>query len=95
MEQPPPPAKGTLIIKVKITTTLLDYFTGRRRVAGLPADAELISWWRHPTFTGEARLQDEWICFKVEHESFPIPAPGTRYTEAEPLTEIVAPPFLR
>lgn len=91
MDTPPPTQpNGTLILKIKITRTLmLDFFTGRRTLPGIPPDAELVSWWRYPVYTGEARLSEEYICLKVEHSSFPVPEPGTRYAELEPQVEIV------
>jgi hypothetical protein len=88
--EPSPPKKGALIVKVN-TTGLLDFFTGRRRI-NLPADAELISWWPERDYGPGPRLRDEFICFKAEHESFPIPEPGTRIATVEPQAEIVPAP---
>ena len=88
---PPPAAKGTLIVRVNTTGLLLDFFTGRRRI-NLPADAELISWWPQRDYGPGPRLREECICFKVEHESFPIPEPGTKIAAVEPQAESVPAP---
>lgn len=89
----PPPTRGTLIAKVN-TVGLYGLLTGRRALR-LPPDAELISWWRDTLYErgGEGRIESEWICLKLEHTSFPVPPPGTRYAELEP--ELIEPESMR
>lgn len=73
---------------------LLDYFTGRRRLANIPDGATLASWWIDVRRDGDSGLTAPRLHLRLEHESFAevpagarIPSVRARFALTEPRLE--------